>query len=343
LLPALLKDIGAKVEGGTALDYSLAKGILDQGDSLLIVAHSQGNLYSNAVAKKLYINYPASFLDTHFSLVGAGVPSDKMIGLGGASGPNYVTNFYDSVIDALRVSSAALGLLQPLPANSRGLATGSSVNFSTEALQHAFLEVYFNENIATGKQLVSLITTQFSTLSTPSAQSASSTIAYSVQATLTFPNNVLKYLSDFGVAPSLSLNYAYDSGTYLPGKLNPTFLKQTLTYKSDYSYTFNADVTCAVADRASIGLEMPMLLLLSYSYDLGPPAVSNVTLTAPAKGVRQSYPSNLAITQEGLMFVGGVDVPPPYRHVFFPFATETIIPGKPGVLITLPAESTPIK
>jgi len=108
---------------------------LTQGKKVMVVAHSQGNLYANAAYYKLASN--PNIPIGAFGIAGVANPANEVAG-----GTPYVTSKNDMVINVLRA-------LQPatLPHNDSSVP----LNIANDFLGHGFLEIYTNPSYASIK------------------------------------------------------------------------------------------------------------------------------------------------------------------------------------------------
>ncbi|OLL27770.1 hypothetical protein BTH42_31710 [Burkholderia sp. SRS-W-2-2016] len=135
----VLQDVGAYTDD-----------ILNHGRRVLVVGHSQGNLYANAAYRLLYTN-PAITTQS-FKVVGVASPADFVAG----GGP-YVTSDKDMVINALRFMVAS----STLPANV-------PVDFNENDISgHNFVATYMNSALYARSQIVGMVLSQLNNIEEP--------------------------------------------------------------------------------------------------------------------------------------------------------------------------------
>jgi len=134
-------------------DYSILQGVIKSNpDSrFLIVGHSQGSLYANAVYNKVVADPQLVMASTvplkdRLIVVNVGAAASSVGGQDPSSVARHVTSNYDAVIAALRIFSPGLGLSGPLPNNSTsshqaGLS-GGSIFDPDGILNHGFVSTY---------------------------------------------------------------------------------------------------------------------------------------------------------------------------------------------------------
>lgn len=161
--PVILK----RVTSQTADDARQISNELNSGHPLLIVAHSMGNLYTNAAVLSLNDNIPPGAL----GVVGLGVPAAYVVGgnqknnrllekadkraMAHAASATYVTNSDDLVINLLRKSGSP-EWRSPLRANE--------TNKNSEPPGHGFIDIYWNYTKATGTKALKQVGAQISRL-----------------------------------------------------------------------------------------------------------------------------------------------------------------------------------
>jgi hypothetical protein len=284
---ALMADAQSRVDLAVANDVKLAKNVLDQGDSLMVVAHSQGNLYSNEVLRQLYATMPASQVDNRVAMISAANPARGVVGKGGmAYDYNYVTSTTDLVIDGVRLAALALGQLQPSLPNVTGVNLGMSV---TDVLvQHSFMGVYFNEALDTGKALVQFLTTNLNNLANGApAPDPTSSIAYTFKTTLTYGVSLAELFEGAGAIDVPQVGpYA---GSY----------RSRVVSLSDKSLSFETDVMCSLTSALPVGQASPISVGLAFPAEAGTPVASDVQVLTSDKAVTWKYPvSVLKFTPE---------------------------------------------
>jgi len=135
----VLQDVGAYTDD-----------ILNHSRRVLVVGHSQGNLYSNAAYKLLYTN--PMIKTQSFRIVGVASPANFVAG-----GGLYVTSDKDMVINALRFLVAS----STLPANT-------PVDFNESDISgHNFIATYMNPAFYARSRVVSMIRSQLSEIEEP--------------------------------------------------------------------------------------------------------------------------------------------------------------------------------
>jgi len=122
------------------------------GVRIVIVPHSQGNLYANLVVPKLVaLGVPL----TSIGVVGVAVPYSSV-----PTGNTYVTSANDLVIDSVRAALANIPAAAPI------LAANVTVPYnSADLLGHDFIVTYFADPNARSK-IIAAITSEFGTLKT---------------------------------------------------------------------------------------------------------------------------------------------------------------------------------
>lgn len=110
---------------------------LTQGKKIMVVSHSQGNLYANAAYYKLASNQNIDI--GAFGIAGVANPANEVAGGTPPYSDRYVTSKNDMVINALRA-------LQPATLGYND--TSVPLNITNDLLGHGFLEIYTNPSYA---------------------------------------------------------------------------------------------------------------------------------------------------------------------------------------------------
>jgi hypothetical protein len=115
---------------------------LAEGRKLVLVAHSQGNLYANA-EQNLLISGPNS-AQGKVSSVGVASPAQYLM-----PGSSYITSSWDQVISGLRLIKKAL------PSNI-------SIGFhpTQDTMGHSFVKIYMNTEYPAAEQVLSKVSLQ---------------------------------------------------------------------------------------------------------------------------------------------------------------------------------------
>lgn len=138
------------------------------GKRVMVVAHSQGNLYANATWNALARNSSSAFDMDAFGIAAIATPAN-----GVATGDGYVTSDSDLVIDAVRIVSPLT-----LPANN-----DSVPSFPPEdRLGHDYNRIYIGSYANLSNQAINVMTSTLSRLSTVNTTGAAGPIT----ATLTW-------------------------------------------------------------------------------------------------------------------------------------------------------------
>ena len=169
LAPEWFQDAAQEV----AATYSLAEGVIDndlrdhvqryqsllmEGNRVLVVAHSQGNLYANAAYTNLASDSRIQM--GAFGIVSVATPASYVAGNG-----SYFTLTNDLVIAAVRAAVPSV-----LPVNV------ANTNVDTDWKHHSFIKSYLNGN-QTGPMIVNSALSQANSLSWPTPQIGSGPIS----------------------------------------------------------------------------------------------------------------------------------------------------------------------
>lgn len=123
----------------TKFSQQVSAESLNKGVQAILVPHSQGNMFANAVYAKLRVDLP-KHLFRGLGVVNVANPA--------ATAPSglYITAYQDMVINYMAKSQSVLGItFLPMAANYD--ATGA---LDYDALGHGFEEVYLNPKVPTG-------------------------------------------------------------------------------------------------------------------------------------------------------------------------------------------------
>lgn len=302
VIPAMAQSATERVAETTELDLSRLQGMLDAGDSVLIVAHSQGNLYSNVTVRQLYQTRSPTLVDSRIGYVGAGVPNHSLVAQGGAdsvSPNNYVTNTLDVVIQLLGTSGSVASFPPPLPGNVYAQEPeGTVVDKDAEGvfvLGHSFLRIYFGDAVDAGKLVKAKIDARLSELARNVDQQINpSALAYTVRARLTFDRDLT------GLFPTGAMALPTDLNPY------PTSYTATATMKSPNTIDVEYRANCSIWNYMRGGEyqnkeyqhNLPARLrALDDTAFIRVPTVSNVTVTPADGAVTWKYSPDLMSVQ----------------------------------------------
>lgn len=276
---AIMAEAQSRIDNAVSADVSMAKGFLQEGDSLLVVAHSQGNLYANETLRQLYASLPQAQVDSRVVIVSTANPAHGVVGKGGvASDNNYGTTTTDMVINGVRLAAIALGQLQPSLPNVTGVNSDQSIlDFLT---QHSFIGVYFNETLNSGKKTIQLMTDSLTYLANNASSTVeTSSVAYTFKTTLTYDVSLAEL---FEGAPSLDVPQA---GPYAGN------FRSRVVSVSDKSMSFETDVLCSLM-TALTATSSPLAVALVFPVEAGTPVATDVQLQTPSTSVRWNYPAS---------------------------------------------------
>lgn len=277
----LLSEARKRVTTEVAEDVAIIKEVLAAGDSLLVVAHSQGTLYSNEALLQLYSSEPHSELDRRVALISTGVAASSVVGVGGiGTASNYVTNTLDQVINALRLGAAAVSVPSPLLGNVTSVSTAAE-EASDLAFQHSFKDVYFNEDLDAGQEVVRLMQTNLNRLSGDGASGLPSTDAYTFRIPLYFAHSVV---DDFQDGPTIPVSL---SGPYAQ------YARSEIRYAGPNSVYWDTTVDCRVV-TALPAADTPMNIGMIFPGALIHLASSSSDAMAIPFG-RESIPANSSL------------------------------------------------
>lgn len=147
----------------TAVNYAEHRARLDnrilEGKKLLLVAHSQGNLFANAAYNYVKTKVPAE--------------SVKVVHIASASpllNGNHVLADLDLVINGLRPFGSVASVTDSIPGY---LLRPPSINGDTDILGHGLLEIYINQSLNISQSVRGYIDDALNTLVAPPIQSSS--------------------------------------------------------------------------------------------------------------------------------------------------------------------------
>lgn len=136
---SLLEEITATVHEITLVEQqtldnyvSFYKTQICQGKKVVLVAHSQGNLFGNEVFDSLTENEKASF-----GIVSVATPAHFVAGDDRFVGDNHTTLEEDLIIEAIRIAKFLVGAPLPMPANVNNLFSNLF-----DPLGHSFQKSY---------------------------------------------------------------------------------------------------------------------------------------------------------------------------------------------------------
>jgi hypothetical protein len=153
VLNSLSPTIASSVTAQVSDDVRAIQRVLKSDRPLLIVAHSQGNLYTNVAVAEVYKSAsPDSnpYINDRLMVLGLGVPAGYIIEAdahrGDGKSDNYVTNSLDLVIERLRVVSKRMHWAAPLSWNAKN-PPHSNINWS---VGHTLVDTYLNKKLESG-------------------------------------------------------------------------------------------------------------------------------------------------------------------------------------------------
>lgn len=143
----------------TSMNYAEHRLRLDnfilEGRKLLLVAHSQGNLFVNAA-----YNYALSKTDAESVSVVHIAPASPLL-----SGPHTLADL-DLVINGLRIVGSVADITDNIPGF---LLRPAGINGKKDILGHGLLEIYINQGLSISKQVENHIVTALEKLEAPPA------------------------------------------------------------------------------------------------------------------------------------------------------------------------------
>lgn len=170
---------------------SYTQDIVENGRRVLLVAHSQGNLYGNASHRILYSN--PNVTPGSFGIVGVASPANYVPG-----GGSYVTSDADMVINALR----SIITDQVLPANI-------SIPLDTSELSgHNFIKTYMHPEKPAREKIQEIATVALNKLVEPKEAYDYKIVSYISEATVSGTGSEYRatgYCPDFGLTGEASL------------------------------------------------------------------------------------------------------------------------------------------
>lgn len=227
------------IDTAVSNDIAIAKEELLSGNRLLVVAHSQGNLYANVVIRRLFSDQKLKSLRNNIKMVGVAVPADSITAADGAvsvATTDYVTRDDDGVVNRLRDKTKLVGAAAPLPANVSGDATTDILGIG-----HRYIEGYLQETAGTGKVVQQKLIDAYNFLA---AQDPTYQVAFEVKTNLEFPQtNAVKTGLD---------NYLILGDESLHGE-NGVYAVSTVTRASAYSVAVTAKYFCRTLDSLYLG------------------------------------------------------------------------------------------
>lgn len=137
---------------------SLYRTSVAEGKTVLVVSHSQGNLFANAAYQDLYQS-SNPIPSGSFGIVGVASPASFVAG----DGP-YTTLIEDAIIGAIAATSAVVGTVTPLNPNITNIGDGTE---SGDWKNHSFIDSYMVFGSRSEGQILNDILYEMSTLVPP--------------------------------------------------------------------------------------------------------------------------------------------------------------------------------
>ncbi|WP_155636801.1 hypothetical protein [Burkholderia gladioli] len=145
----IVKTTGYADSNSITQTQQVVHSVLDDGNRVLIVSHSQGNLYSNAVYRSAVAT--SGIKPNNIKVVGVATPAGSVQGAG-----DYLTSDSDVVIGALRMIAGNV-----LPSNF-------SIPFNSSDISgHLFLKTYMNKALPSEAKIKELITKNLQQIEEP--------------------------------------------------------------------------------------------------------------------------------------------------------------------------------
>jgi hypothetical protein len=286
---SLLALAQKNIDAATSKDYAVARTHLMNGNRLLVVAHSQGNLYANGVLRKLFADQSLKSLSNNIKMVGVAVPASSVtdpLGQGSTASADYVTRDDDGVINRLRVKAQESGAAAPLAWNA-----AHSLGSDMLGLGHRYIEGYLNGRGLPSQMLKDRLNAAYDFL----ANQDPTRVAFSLRLNFDFPQTA--------AAKTALDNYLSLGNENLNGE-NGLFVSSTLTRPTPYSVQVAANYYCRTLDNMAVDQVMSLPLGMEFAGNVPAPLI--VGSRIEAMGVTSSAylgaPSSVPADSTGSVF-----------------------------------------
>lgn len=237
------------------------RGSITENQKILLVPHSQGNLYANSAYATVTSGADA-IPSGSIRIFGIASPASYVAGSG-----DYITSTNDLIINGLRAVSG----LSVLPANF-------TVSITTDDLKgHGMTEVYLNPNRQGRAEITARIQNALSSLLEPGGQGGQGPITVTLS---------------WGAQPDVDLHVFEPDGTHVyyvnkQGTVGMLDLDITSSYGPEHYFT-----SCDTLQAGSYKIGV------NYFYG-NSPEVATVTITTPQGSVTRNMPLSVAFGTSG--------------------------------------------
>jgi len=237
------------------------RGSITENQKILLVPHSQGNMYANSAYSALTSGADA-IPSASIKIFGIASPASYVAGSG-----DYITSTNDLVINGLRAASG----LPVLPANF-------TVSITSDDLSgHGITEIYLNPNREGRAEIIARIKNVLSSLLEPGGQGGQGPITVTLS---------------WGAQPDVDLHVFEPDGTHVyylnkQGTVGMLDLDITNSFGPEHYFT-----SCDTLQQGSYRVGV------NYFYGISP-EVATVTITTPQGSVTRNVQLNVALGTSG--------------------------------------------
>jgi hypothetical protein len=237
-----------------------------QGYPILVVAHSEGNMFAQQLHERLQLKVPNAYNQTLFDLSRSLQVVNVATPAAVSDTGKYVTSSEDIVINFLaRILSTISLLLQPAAAN----ADSSLKTYLSDPSGHGFVSVYLNPNLPVNNGSSASMEAEVMRLTGLAENDAAGALSFAPSGAMFFEASIFQGSATFTLtAPDGSTTSVYQDSSTAP---LPAVVNLGCSQLQEGTYHLDASITAAPVQSANPPAWTFWLSLYRINFGLAPP------------------------------------------------------------------------